>query len=1139
MLVNTEKNTSYGASQFKIANTKLLEGDCVAAIKCYVEAILTNPTLAQTFEFNLRLAQSRYRKGLGNSAKNKVMVCNLSSPAAAARQYALVNAYINIANEIDSIACISAAHNQPFLTLMHGNAYTCSTIQTQQNNYFFGEAIDFVLSYPCTVVHLSSSELPDAVFGLLYKWIWGASVIADVSDESLTTRLADVKLDIEAFLSAQQKAESLADLYSNEWAYVGCNLLSQFEAIVCANRDLQSQFSGASVIETDKLTGEAVRACITTNTNKPFLSLQHDPTLAMILLKSHSFFSAREKSEVKRESPLPISSKEKVLNDKADYKPNIKDVELISSSGLFDKNWYTDKYLKNSPHNQDPISHYLAIGSSLGFDPSIDFSSEFYLRRYKSVAKSEINPLVHYIKHGKEKGYLPKIKNNFEPKGAFGAVDIYLSCWLRNRESIHEGVLNLYRTLRSKGARVKFVTHSEPILECKNIDAYNVSFSLMDTPIYFNHNEFTIPDELADELYDIIFLRVSSSGAELAKSKQEVFQYLSEAYSFWRSEFLFNKPKLVIVWGSTCPISRLHIWLCKNLNIPYLVMERGHFSRTLSLDIQGQFAHGAGLLLPERIAYDHDFYIKIAKWVRENDEVPYAHKNLSGCVDPQVIEAKAKNKPVFLFIGVNEPGSGVAYSSINIVERHSSFYHTSHSALLDAHHAISSVFDDFVLVFKPHPTDRADYSSLNLTGLIMEVESNINTLIEIADVCISMSTTALARCIIEEKPILTLSYTDLSGLGIAYECVDKASLVQLIRDAHGKVNFDTKNELGRSFICNLFNRKLFSIYPEDSITQGLETLADRLAQRMDMQSLLNQARDSNDSNIEFDTCLYRRFEYSIDDELMDIVNVKVDVIIPVYSDVELTSKAISLALDAVKNLQNVRVVVVNDCSPEPEMAGMLDSFSHLNNFVIIENKKNLGFSGSVNLAISQSTDRDVVLLNSDAIVPPDFLIKMIGAAYCNPKIATVTPFSNNAGIAFSIPVGGTSLEVCSSEDFVAKHNSIISCNKGLAVEVPSGHGFCLYIRRSIIRNIGHFDELTFGRGYSEEVDFCLRARVLGYVNIACADLFVGHVGGVSFAGEANERKIKNRKIIKDKYKDYFSEIKDLKQNDPMKTYRVI
>jgi len=557
------------------------------------------------------------------------------------------------------------------------------------------------------------------------------------------------------------------------------------------------------------------------------------------------------------------------------------------------------------------------------------------------------------------------------------------------------------------------------------------------------------------------------------------------------------------------------------------------------LDIQGQFAHGAGLLLPERVAYDYDFYIKIAKWVRDNDEVPYAHKNLSGRIDPQVIEAKAKGKPVFLFIGVNEPGSGVAYSSINIVERHSPLYHTSYSALLDAYHAINSVFDDFVLVFKPHPTDRANYSSLSLTGLIMEVESNINTLIEIADVCISMSTTALARCIIEEKPILTMSYTDLSGLGIAYECVDKASLVQLIRDAYGKVGFDKMNEMGRSFICNLFNRKLFSIYPEDSITQGLETLADRLAQRMDMQSLLNKARDSNDSNIEIDPCLYRKFEYSVDYELIDIANVKVDVIIPVYSDVDLTSKAISLALNAVKDLQNVRVVVVNDCSPEPEMAGMLNSFSHLDNIVILENKKNLGFSGSVNLAISLSTDRDIVLLNSDAIVPPDFLIKMIGAAYCNSKIATVTPFSNNAGIAFSIPVGGKSLDVCRSEDFVAEHNSMISCNKGLAIEVPSGHGFCLYIRRSIIRNIGLFDELTFGRGYSEEIDFCLRARSLGYLNIACTDLFVGHVGGVSFADEANERRMKNRKIIADKYKDYFGEIRNFKKNDPLKAYRVI
>jgi GT2 family glycosyltransferase len=1139
MTVNVAKNMSPSSSQFKTANAKLLEGNWVEAIKYYVDAILENPALAQTFEFNLRLAQNRHLQSVESGTKNKVMVCNLGSAITTERPYALLSTYINVANGIDSIACISAAHNTPFLTLMKSKAHTCHVIPTQQNSYFFHQAIDFVLAHPCNLVHLTSPEFPNAVFGLLYKWIWRASVIVDISDLSLHEKLSGIKFDANAFFVEQEKTENFSDLYSGEWTYIGCNVLNQFDLVTCSNVGLQHLSPGIQIIETEQQLSEAIVTCSINIKNKASLSLQHNPTLTVIILKSCSSLSEREKA---REAYGPFStpaSNLKIVRHGGDYPSNNKDIELIVNSGLFDESWYTDKYLKDDVNNQDPILHYLTVGSSLGFDPCLDFSSEHYLRRYKSVAKSGVNPLLHYIKHGKSKGYLPKIKNNLEPKGEFGAIDIYLSCWLRNRESIHDGVLNLYKILRNKGARVKFVTHSEPILELSNIDAYNVSFSLLDTPLYFNHSEFVIPEELAEELYSIIFLRVISSGAELTSPKQEVFQSLSEAYSFWRREFLFNKPELVIVWGSTCPISRLHIWLCKNLNIPYMVMERGHFSKTLSIDIQGQFAHGAGLFLPERLTYDYDFYIQIAKWVRDNEEVPYAHKNISQCIDPLVLEAKAQNRPVFLFIGVNEPGSGVAYSSHTIVERHSAFYHTSYSALLDAHQAISSVFDDFVLVFKPHPTDRADYSSLNLNGLVMEVESNINALIEISDVCISMSTTALARCIIEEKPILTMSYTDLNGLGIAYECFDKASLVQLIRDAYGKVDFDKRKESGRSFICNLFNRKLFSIYPEDSIMQGLDTFSNRIVQRMDMQSLLNKARDSNDSSIVLDPCLYRKFEYSIDAKPNDIGNIKIDVIIPVYSDVDLTKKAIYLALVAARDFQNVRVVIVNDCSPEPGMADMLHSFSHLNNVLILENKKNLGFSGSVNLAISQSLDRDVILLNSDAIVPPDFLIKLAGAAYCNSKVATVTPFSNNAGIAFSIPVGGKSLEVSDAEAFVAAHNDMIGCNKGLAIEVPSGHGFCLYIRRSAIRNIGLFDELTFGRGYSEEVDFCLRARSLGYVNIACLDLFVGHVGGVSFADEANERRLNNRKIIANKYKDYFDEIKNLKRNDPLRNYRII
>ena len=74
------------------------------------------------------------------------------------------------------------------------------------------------------------------------------------------------------------------------------------------------------------------------------------------------------------------------------------------------------------------------------------------------------------------------------------------------------------------------------------------------------------------------------------------------------------------------------------------------------------------------------------------------------------------------------------------------------------------------------------------------------------------------------------------------------------------------------------------------------------------------------------------------------------------------------------------------------------------------NAKNLGFSGTVNKGFEVSGDRDVILLNSDAFVSESFANKMQQAAYSDPRISTVSVFSNNAGI-FSNPfVNGESLD---------------------------------------------------------------------------------------------------------------------------------
>jgi GT2 family glycosyltransferase len=74
-----------------------------------------------------------------------------------------------------------------------------------------------------------------------------------------------------------------------------------------------------------------------------------------------------------------------------------------------------------------------------------------------------------------------------------------------------------------------------------------------------------------------------------------------------------------------------------------------------------------------------------------------------------------------------------------------------------------------------------------------------------------------------------------------------------------------------------------------------------------------------------------------------------------------------------------------------------------------------------------------------------------------------------------------------------------AANAGRSADIPTAVGFCMYITRHCLHRVGPFDHDRYGEGYGEEVDFCMRAARRGFRNVIAADVFVHHVGEVSFA----------------------------------------
>ncbi|WP_457675351.1 glycosyltransferase [Thiolapillus sp.] len=266
------------------------------------------------------------------------------------------------------------------------------------------------------------------------------------------------------------------------------------------------------------------------------------------------------------------------------------------------------------------------------------------------------------------------------------------------------------------------------------------------------------------------------------------------------------------------------------------------------------------------------------------------------------------------------------------------------------------------------------------------------------------------------------------------------------------------------------------------------------------------------------------------------MNPSVDVIVPVYGGREALHRCLASVLRYPQQV-SWRLIIINDASPDPAIQQDLERIAAAHEqVVLLENPRNLGFVGTVNRGMRLG-NADVVLLNSDTEVANDWLDRLVSAAYADEHIGTVTPFSNNATIC-SFPRFCQSSELPPHWDLAGLDDLFSRTNRGRLVDIPTGVGFCQYIRRDCLEQTGLFDEERFGRGYGEENDFCRRAAALGWRNVLCCDTFVFHEGGVSFSHEQEERVARAQEILRELHPDYQMLVERHIHEDPALVHRM-
>ena len=260
------------------------------------------------------------------------------------------------------------------------------------------------------------------------------------------------------------------------------------------------------------------------------------------------------------------------------------------------------------------------------------------------------------------------------------------------------------------------------------------------------------------------------------------------------------------------------------------------------------------------------------------------------------------------------------------------------------------------------------------------------------------------------------------------------------------------------------------------------------------------------------------------------------VIIPCFRGVEESLNCIHSVLGA-KNQSKTEVLIINDCTPEPALDHALEKIAETRKIRLIKNEKNLGFVRSINIGLALYPNCSAIILNSDTEVYGDWVDRILAIASQSTDIGTITPLTNNG-------------EICSYPNFVEDNERPLevsyrevdaiaaNINEGSApVDAPTGVGFCMYVRRTLIEEIGDFDSMSFGVGYGEENDFCQRAIQRGWRNVIATNIFVHHKGATSFKEKRHSRIEDALKIIGSRYPKYNEDVGCFIKKDPVRQFR--
>jgi len=222
--------------------------------------------------------------------------------------------------------------------------------------------------------------------------------------------------------------------------------------------------------------------------------------------------------------------------------------------------------------------------------------------------------------------------------------------------------------------------------------------------------------------------------------------------------------------------------------------------------------------------------------------------------------------------------------------------------------------------------------------------------------------------------------------------------------------------------------------------------------------------------------------------------VKLSIIILSYNTKDLTIKCLESLIDQYdKQLDEseLEIILTDNASTDETIEAIQNSEFRIQNFKLIQNKENYGFSKGNNIASKNAKGKYILFLNSDTQVKDKGFLDMINFMDKNSQIGILGGKMTNANGSPQLSAGKFyNLFNLFLMLFGGERLGLVRSSPDKVTKVDWVSGACMMVRADVFKEIKGFDENLFM--YMDDVELCFRAKKNGFLTYFYPNLKIIH-----------------------------------------------